>query len=241
MPLLAVNGIELYYESHGSGDPLVLIGGLGLAVPEIQPLIHALSAGSRVIALDNRGAGGSSKPQGPYTIEQMAEDAAELMARLGLPRAHVLGISMGGRIAMTLALDHPGLVDRLVLVSTGPRTGGRGRVRLGLAVSRLPVLRGKDPQPRHALHAQFEASSHFDCTGRLAGITRPTLIVHGRSDRIAPVALAEEMHARIPGARLELLSGGHLIALLPQRRDQFTAAVREFLAPGPQVQPLAAG
>jgi pimeloyl-ACP methyl ester carboxylesterase len=241
MPLLAVNGIELYYESHGSGSPLVLIGGLGLAVSEIQPLIRALSAGCRVIALDNRGAGGSSKPQGPYTVEQMAQDVVELMARLGLPRAHVLGISMGGRIAMTLALDQPELVDHLVLVSTGPRTGGRGRVRLGMAVSRLPVLRGKDPQPRHALRAQFEASSHFDCTGRLAGMTRPTLIVHGRSDRVAPVSLAEEMHARIPGSRLVLAPGGHLIALLPQRRDQFVAAVREFLPPSTQKRPPDAG
>jgi pimeloyl-ACP methyl ester carboxylesterase len=110
-----------------------------------------------------------------------------------------------------------------------------------MAVSRLPVLRGKDPQPRHALHAQFEASSHFDCTGRLAGITQPTLIVHGRSDRIAPVTLAEEMHARIPDSCLVLAPGGHLLALLPQRRDQFAAAVREFLPPGPQDRPPAAG
>jgi 3-oxoadipate enol-lactonase len=164
----------------------------------------------------------------------MAGDVAGLMARLGLSRAHVLGISMGGRIAMTLALDYRELVDHLVLVSTGPRTGGRGRVRLGMAVSRLPVLRGKDPQPHHALHAQFEASSHFDCTGRLAGMTRPTLIVHGRSDRIAPAALAEETHTQIPGSRLLLLDGGHLIALMPHRREQFVAAVREFLPAGPQ-------
>lgn len=67
-----MNDIELYYESHGSGDPLLLIGGLGLAVSEMRPLIEALAPGYRVIAVDNRGAGRSAKPPGPYGIEQMA-------------------------------------------------------------------------------------------------------------------------------------------------------------------------
>ena len=231
MPLTFVNDIELYYESHGSGDPLLLIGGLGLAVSEMQPLIEKLAAGHRVIAVDNRGAGRSAKPPGPYTIEQMAADLAALAAHLGLSCAHVLGISMGGRIAMTLAVERPGLVDRLVLVSTGPRTARRRwRVRLGMAISQLPGLRGENPQPRHALIAQFRASGQFDCTGRLGEITRPTLIVHGRADRVAPSALAREMHARIQGSRCVLLDGGHLIALMPQHRDRVAATVREFLS-----------
>jgi pimeloyl-ACP methyl ester carboxylesterase len=227
-----VNDIELYYESHGSGDPLLLIGGLGLAVSETQPLIEALAAGRRVIAVDNRGAGRSAKPPGPYAIEQMADDVAALAAHLGLSRAHVLGISMGGRIAMALALERPGLVDRLVLVSTGPRTARRRwRVRLGMAISRLPGLPGADPQPRHALMAQFRASGQFDCTGRLGEITRPTLIVHGRTDRIAPAALARDMHALIPGSRCVFLDGGHPIALTPRHREQVVTTVRDFLSP----------
>jgi 3-oxoadipate enol-lactonase len=232
MPLTVVNDIELYYESHGSGDPLVLIGGLGLAVSEMQPLIGALAGGHRVIAVDNRGAGRSAKPPGPYAIEQMASDVAALAAHLGLSRAHVLGISMGGRIALSLALDHPGLVDRMILVSTGPRAARRRwRVRLGMAISRLPGLRGENPQPRHALMAQFRASGQFDCTGRLGEITRPTLIVHGRADRTAPAALAREMQARIPGSRCVFLDGGHLIALTPQHRERVVTTVREFLGP----------
>jgi 3-oxoadipate enol-lactonase len=231
MPLTLVNDIELYYESHGSGDPLLLVGGLGLAVSEMQPLIEALAAGHRVIAVDNRGAGRSAKPPGPYAIEQMAGDLAALTAHLGLSRAHVLGISMGGRIALALALERPGLVDRLVLVSTGARTARRRwRVRLGMAISRLPGLRGKDPQARHALIAQFRASGQFDCTGRLGEITRPTLIVHGRADRIAPAALAKDMHARIPGSRCVFLDGGHLIALAPQHRERVVTIVRDFLS-----------
>lgn len=233
MPLISVNGIELYCESHGSGDPLTIVGGMGGAVSEMQPLIQALAASHRVIAVDNRGSGRSAKPPGPYTIEQMAGDLVALTAHLGLSRTHVLGISMGGRIALSLALDHPELVDRLVLVSTGPRVGRRRwRVRLGMAISRLPCLRGENPQPPHALKAQFNAGSHFDCTGRLHEITQPTLIVHGRSDRTAPVALAQQMHALIPGARTVFLDGGHLIALMPRHRAPLVTAVQEFLHPG---------
>jgi pimeloyl-ACP methyl ester carboxylesterase len=233
MPSLKVNDVELYYESHGSGDPLVLIGGLGVSVPDLRLLITAFAAaGYRVIAADNRGAGRSAKPPGPYSIEQMAGDVAGLLTRLGVERAHVLGISMGGRIALALALGHPKLVDHLVLTSTGPRVPRhRWRVRAGLAVSRLPVLRGKNPPPRDALRAQFEASGCYDATARLAGITQPTLIVHGRADRIAPVPLAQEMHAAIAGSRLELLRGGHLISLLPHRHRQFVATVLGFLPP----------
>ena len=234
MPFLQVNDIELYYESHGAGDPLVLIGGLGLAVSEMRPLISALAAaGYRVIAADNRGAGRSAKPPGPYTIRQMAGDVAGLLIRLGVERTHVLGISMGGRVALALALDHPKLVDHLVLTSTGPRTQRRGwRVRLGLAVSQLPVLRGENPPPRRALRAQFQASGRFDATARLGEITQPTLIVHGRADRIAPVALAREMRDAIPGARLVLLRGGHLVSMLPRRQPEFVATVLGFLPPG---------
>jgi pimeloyl-ACP methyl ester carboxylesterase len=237
VPLLTVGDVELYYESRGSGDPLVVIGGLGLAVAEMRPLTEALAAGYRVIAVDNRGAGRSAKPPGPYTIEQMAADLAGALAKLGVTRAHILGISMGGRIAMTMAMDYPVLVDHLVLVSTGPRAAPRRwLVRLGMAASRLPGLRGKEPRP--ALGAQFQATSRFDRTGRLGEISQPALIVHGRSDRVAPAAMAGEMHAAIPGSRLVLISGGHLIALLPHRQGKVVAAVRGFLPPA---RPPAAG
>jgi 3-oxoadipate enol-lactonase len=218
MPLVVVEDIEMYYESRGAGAALVVIGGLGLEMSEMDTLIDPLASRLRVVTFDNRGAGRSSKPLGPYSIEQMADDAAGLMDRLDLPRAHILGISMGGRIAMALALAHPERVDRLVLVSTGPRAvGARWLVRLGMAVSDLPLLRGPRRQPRHGLKAQFDATSRFDCTERLGEIDQPTLILHGRSDHVAPVALAEQMRARIPDSRLVLFEGGHLFTFTTQR------------------------
>ena len=233
MPLIAVNDVELYYESHGSGVPLVLLGGLGLDVSEMGMLIGPLADRFRVIAVDNRGAGRSAKPPGPYSIEQMAADVTGLMDRLDLPRTHLLGMSMGGRIAMALALAWPGRVNRLVLVATSPRAAGaRWLVRAGMMVADLPVLRGRHRQPRHAMKAQFDATTRFDCTGRLSQIGAPVLIVHGRSDRIAPVALAEQMHSLIPGSRLVLIDGGHLAPLLT-RHERLVAEISAFLAASP--------
>jgi 3-oxoadipate enol-lactonase len=234
VPLVSVNDIEIYYESHGSGDPLMMLGGLGLTVSEMRPLLEALAVGGlRVIAVDNRGTGRTSAPPGPYSIEQMAGDTAALLDRLEIPHAHVLGISMGGRIALTLALQRPELVDRLVLVSTGARVRGRRRlVVLGMVLARLPVLRGKNPQPAHAMKAQFSASSRFDYTDRLGEIKQPVLIMHGGADHMAPLELAEEMHHRIAGSRLVVLDGGHLIALTPRRRDMVCSTIQRFLASG---------
>ena len=111
--------VELYREEHGEGQPLLLITGLGYAIWSWQRQIPAWSQSFRVIAVENRGTGRSPKPPGPYSIEEMADDAAEALAGR---RAHVAGFSMGGYIAQTLALRHPQLVERLVLVCTG--TGG---------------------------------------------------------------------------------------------------------------------
>jgi pimeloyl-ACP methyl ester carboxylesterase len=232
VPLIAVNDIELYYESHGSGAPLVVLGGLGLAVSEMGALTGPLAARFRVIAVDNRGTGRSSKPAGPYSIEQMAADTAGLMDRLDLERAHLLGISMGGRIVLALALARPQRVDRLVLISTGPRAAGaRWLVRAGMLAADLPVLRGRQRQPRYAMKAQFDATTRFDCTSRLGQIRAPALIVHGRSDHIAPLAVAEQMHRRIRGSRLVLIRGGHLAPLLTQHR-RVVAEVTAFLPAG---------
>jgi 3-oxoadipate enol-lactonase len=231
MGVVVVDDIEMYYQSRGSGPALVVIGGLGMEMSELDALIDPLSSSFRVVAFDNRGAGRSSKPPGPYSIEQMAGDVAALMDRLDLPRAHVLGISMGGRIAMALALAHPERVDRLVLVSTGPRAGGaRWLVRLAMLVSDLPLLRGPHRQPRRALKAQFDATSRYDCSQQLAEIDQPTLILHGSSDHIAPLALAEQMHARIRHSRLVLFEGGHLFSFSRQQ-EKLVARVSAFLTP----------
>ena len=229
MPTLKANGIDIYYEVHGEGRPLVLILGLGSDVSENAGTIEGLARSCRVIAFDNRGAGRSAKPDMPYSIEVMAGDAAGLMEALDIPRAAVLGISLGGRIAMELALQHPDRVERLILVSTSARViRKRGRARLWPILSDLPLFRSKHPQPRYAFVRQFEASTGYDATGRLGGLGMPVLILHGERDRVAPLALAEEIREAIPGARMTAFKGGHLFFLVRDPR-RFLESVRDFV------------
>lgn len=126
MPRARINGIELYYEVHGAGEPLLLIAGLGFGVWSWFRQIPDLSQHFRIVAFDNRGAGLSEKPDCEYTIEMMAEDAVALLRTLNVARAHVLGHSMGGYIAQEIALRHPDVVSKLILVSTS--FGGKNAV-----------------------------------------------------------------------------------------------------------------
>jgi pimeloyl-ACP methyl ester carboxylesterase len=115
--------VRLYAEEHGAGQPLLLLTGLGYAIWSWQRQLPEWSRLFRCIAVENRGTGRSPKPPGPYSIEEMADDAA---AALDGRRAHVAGFSMGGYLAQALTLRNPELVDRLVLVCTG--AGGPGFV-----------------------------------------------------------------------------------------------------------------
>jgi 3-oxoadipate enol-lactonase len=112
--------IHLDVEEHGDGFPLLLIQGLGWSKWGSRAQIPAYAERRRVLSFDNRGTGLSAKPPGPYTIEELADDAASVLDMRGLERADVYGHSMGGFIALTLALRRPELVRSLVLVATGP-------------------------------------------------------------------------------------------------------------------------
>jgi pimeloyl-ACP methyl ester carboxylesterase len=112
--------VRIAWERHGAGEPLLLIHGLGYARWGWEPVVRALAERFDVLLFDNRGIGESDAPPGPYTVAQMAADAAHVLDQAGVERAHVLGTSLGGMIAQELALTHPDRVDRLVLACTTP-------------------------------------------------------------------------------------------------------------------------
>ena len=232
MPTARANGINIYYELQGEGEPLLIIGGLSTDLTQIEGLVHMLSEKFRVITFDNRGAGRTDKPDIPYSIEMMAEDAAGLLAECGFSPVNVMGISLGGRIALTLVLNHPALVKSLILASTCAKTDYSRGITWSLSnlMVRIPMVRGvgtKYPQPYFAYVRQRDASKGYDETGRLKEIAKPTLIIHGKGDRVVPFRLAEDMHAGILGSRLVALDGGHLVAFSKGRG--FASAVEGFL------------
>ncbi len=118
MPQIAVNGIRLYYETHGQGEPLLLISGVGYGTWLWFKQLPALSQHYKIILFDNRGAGQSEKPDEEYSVALLAQDTYELLRALGVSQAHILGASLGGFIAQQLALDHPEMVQKLILCAT---------------------------------------------------------------------------------------------------------------------------
>ncbi|MBX9703932.1 MAG: alpha/beta hydrolase [Silvanigrellaceae bacterium] len=112
---LRVNDINLYYEIHGEGKPLLFINGLGADTQGWLNMVGPFtSAGFKMILLDNRGSGQSDSPDVSYTTKLMADDAAELLRQLRIEKASVIGCSMGGMIAQELSIYYPELVDKLV-------------------------------------------------------------------------------------------------------------------------------
>lgn len=123
MPTVKVSDINIYYEIHGDGDPLLMIQGYGQYSAHWTTLIPPFAREYRVIIFDNRGTGRSDKPEIPYTMKMMAADARGLMDAIGIDRANIFGVSMGGMIAQEFTLNYPDKVINLVLGCT--QCGGK--------------------------------------------------------------------------------------------------------------------
>lgn len=120
MPFAAVNGIDIYFEVHGAGPPLLNISGSGNDLRRSPASILPVNKVFETLSYDQRGLGQTSKPETEYTMAEYADDAAALIREMGWASCHVLGTSFGGMVALNLAVRHPDLVDRLVLCCTSP-------------------------------------------------------------------------------------------------------------------------
>jgi pimeloyl-ACP methyl ester carboxylesterase len=118
MPSVEVGSIQISYEIHGDGHPLIMICGVGYCAWFWHKIVPLLAKDYQVIVFDNRGAGDSDKPDGPYSVNMMADDTAGLLDALGIQNAFVVGHSLGGFIAQELIVLRPDLVSKLVLAST---------------------------------------------------------------------------------------------------------------------------
>ncbi len=216
------------YKVQGQGEPLLMIMGLSFSLLDWGTEFPELLAKHyKVILFDNRDAGQTSQATKPYTIAQMAADAAGLLGALGEAKAHVFGISLGGMIAQHFALNHADKLNKLILGCTmaGGRCSHYADISGVFGSNLLDVLftpqfiqtnqtRLADFQqittPLHsrgnALTRQLQALSTHNTCDRLGQITAPTLVMTGDQDPVIPPENSTYLANNIPGARLEMIS-----------------------------------
>ena len=258
MPTFHSDKLDIYYEIHGTGTPLVLLHGLGSSILDWENQVAFLSKHFQTVAIDLRGHGQSGKPPGPYSVPLFAADTAKLMQFLKLPAAHVAGISMGGMVAFQLALDAPKLVKSLIIINSGPELVLRTRQeRLAflqrklivrcLGMQRMAQLLGKMllPEPQQqslqrtliqrwakndkkAYLASLRAIIGWSVTDRLGSIQCPTLVMAADKD-YTPVAFKEAYVAKMAAAKLAVIRNSRHLSPVDQP-GQVNDALLAFLS-----------
>jgi len=198
----AVNGINLYYEMHETGRPLVMLhGGFG-TFEMFAALAPALAQNHQVIGVDLYGHGRTALTDRPIRFEHMADDIAGLIGHLGLETADLLGYSLGGAVALQTAIRHPALVTTLVVISTPfKRTGWYPEIQTGMASIApesflgTPMHEGyrsvapkPDDFPRFVADMKEAMGQDYDWTEQVSALSTPTLIVAGDSECASSLA-----------------------------------------------------
>ncbi len=256
MPFYKSGDIKLYYEEHGTGEPIVFLHGFTLDHRVWGPQVKFFSASYRVMVIDSRGHGKSDAPHTNYGRDYRIEDLFNLFHHLKLGQAHLVGLSMGGSTAIGFALKHQPLLKSLTLVSTGAAgfKPGRKVARVdeiakteGVETARKQwldwnmvyykeryqdvgqLLKKMIVEHSGAIWADSKRGQYPKTNDleHVHKITVPTLIVAGEKDKIF-VPLSEELHNRIKNSKLEILKGvGHILNLeFPQ---EFNKILQEFL------------
>jgi 3-oxoadipate enol-lactonase len=250
--------VALHHTDEGPPDaPPVLLGGaLGTTTDLFDHLASSLRGRRRVVRFDHRGHGSSPAPPGPYTASDLAGDVVALADRLGIERFGYVGLSIGGAVGLTLALEHGDRLDALVLACTAPRFGTpetwrerAGAVRANGLAPLVPAtverwfteeFRAAHPDVVEQVMSRFlanpvegyaaccDANATYDVTDRLGGVAVPTRVVVAEKDTGAPPDVGASMAEAIPAADLVRIDRAAHLANLA-RPDVFDAAVGEHL------------
>jgi len=252
--------VELHHEFRGKrGSPaLVFTGSLGTDLTMWEPQSERLKPRFCTLRYDVRGHGSSTVPPGPYSMDELGSDLVALLDRLGIERASLCGLSIGGMVSMWVAAHAPDRVDRLVLCCTSAQLGPReswveraATVRAeGVGAIADAVLgRWFTPRFRDSVHGQpvvermrgiltatppegyagcCEAIAEMDLTPDLPSITAPTLVIAGEEDPSTPPEHGRRIADLIPGARFEVISPAAHLATI-ERPDLTTAMILRFL------------
>jgi 3-oxoadipate enol-lactonase len=256
--LVLDDGTRLHYQAGGlpDGPVLLFINSLGTDLGMWAPQARALAERVRIIRYDTRGHGLSDAPPGPYTVERLGLDALALLNALGVERANVCGLSLGGLTALWLAIHHPDRVDRAVFANTAARIGlaetWSARIAAveagGMAAIRDAVLtrflsadfRARDPKmadtvgamllttPPHGYIGCCAALRDADLRNLVSTIEARSLVIGGELDEATPPAQAEDLHAGIVPSELMVIPGvAHLSNL--EAPDLFNRRLLELI------------
>lgn len=199
----SVNGLEMYYEIHGSGEPLVVLHGGVVGVPMLAPILPELSQSRRVIAVELQGHGRTADIDRPLSYESMADDVAGLLNELGAELTDVMGYSLGGGVALQLVIRHPQKVRKLVLVST--TFAHNGWFPEVLAAFDQMGPEAAEPMKHSPLAQMFPnvdwevlftkigalQRKNYDWSQAVGGIDARTLLVFADADAIRPEHMTE--------------------------------------------------
>jgi len=248
----AVNDVELYYEIHGSGPPLIMLHG-GVTPSEMfgAPLAE-MAKTHKVVALHARGHGLSTDSNRPWSFETFADDVAAVMAHLGIEKASVMGYSSGALVALQTAVRHPQRIDRLIVISTAFRTDGyypevlKAFEQMPSAASTLGASVSASPLAAMYPSVNWEtvfrktgelANRHHDWSAAVAAIEAPTLLVFADADAMRPEHIVE-FYKLLGGGQREAGFDGSLrspnrLAIIPNTTHYTllgAAAVTQFSA-----------
>ena len=257
MPHAIIDGCRLHYRLDGpeDGPPLLLSHALGVDLEMWEPQVGRLARRFRVLRYDHRGHGGSDAPAGPYSLDRLGQDAVGLLDALGIARTDVVGLSLGGMVALWLGIHASDRVGRLMPSCTTAYAGG-GTIwdprieavrRDGMAalvdgvIGRWfsPGFRERAPEAVDGIRRKLLATSPEGYAGTCAAIRdmdqrdaigrirAPMLVLSGTQDQGTPPERGQEIAAALPGARFLALDAAHIANI--EQADAFTAAVEDFL------------
>jgi len=258
---ITANGISINYTLEGpaSAPVVTLSHSLATNLSMWDPQMPVLTSRYRVLRYDTRGHGGTDAPEGPYSLEMLAEDVRALLQALGIARTHFIGLSMGGFIGQILALKYPQMLHGLILCDTSSRVPPEAKPTWE---ERIKVTRtqGMEPHVESTIGRWFtapfqekraevvdrvrpmiratsprgyigccQAIAVLDLADRLHAISAPTLIIVGEDDPGTPVAASRTIHERIKGSELVILKSASHLSNIEQP-EAFNRAVSTFLA-----------
>ena len=250
-----VNGLKMYYEIHGEGQPLVLLHGAFSAIgTSFGKILPGLAEKRQVIAFELQGHGRTADIDRPLTVEGMADDVAAALPQLGIEQADILGYSNGGSVALHIVTRHPEMVRKLVVMSVGYALGGiHPGLMEGLGEMKPEMMYGSPwhqeymqiaPHPEHfsrlfAKKTEMDRQIKDFSEEAIRGIKAPTLLIIGDSDLIRPEHAVEffrllgggvfgDTPAGLPNSQLAVLPGTSHVSIA-DRAEWLVPMINEFL------------